>query len=603
MKINHNMGAMNSKRNMKINSKISSKSIEKLSSGLRINSAGDDAAGLAISEKMRAQIRGLDQASINAEDGISLIQTADGALTETHSIIQRMREISVQATNDTNTESDRKALQEEMNELTSEINRIANTTEYNTKKILIGGNGNGVKPIKLDFAGTEVTHTKGNDAITKNMKVAMTLAAGISSNTYPQPDRFSFQINGIDLGVTYVYLPNGNVGDITYGVKDPNGFINQSPTPNGVVTGGQIKITNTPNGTLEAKDIEKVAEATAKLVQSQIDTNPALNGDFRAYAKGGQIIVEALDSGNSTGTNATMNITGISSVNKAFTVTDVNTGGQIGAGGTIAGQDIPAKGASTTIDFSKAAATPGDIKDLVGTGMSINGQTIQFFNSDDGPYMGKAIKIDIKGVTNPEKLVDAIIAQTQNKLQGVDLAKDGNKLIITSQVVGANSNLEVFNGNATGNELELNLQVGANENESVLITINEMTAKALRLVGPGDGYSNEYKVNDGNGNYECALDITTSENAEKSIRVIDNAIGRVSEQRGILGAYQNRLEFVVNNLNNSSENAMSSESKIRDTDMALEVTKNAKSDILLQAAQSMMAQANSAPEQIIQLLK
>lgn len=207
MKINHNMGAMNSKRNMKINSKISSKSIEKLSSGLRINSAGDDAAGLAISEKMRAQIRGLDQASINAEDGISLIQTADGALTETHSIIQRMREISVQATNDTNTESDRKALQEEMNELTSEINRIANTTEYNTKKILIGGNGNGVKPIKLDFAGTEVTHTKGNDAITKNMKVAMTLDAGISSNTYPQPDRFSFQINGIDLGVTYVYLP------------------------------------------------------------------------------------------------------------------------------------------------------------------------------------------------------------------------------------------------------------------------------------------------------------------------------------------------------------------------------------------------------------
>ena len=148
-------------------------------------------------------------------------------------------------------------------------------------------------------------------------------------------DRFSFQINGIDLGVTYVYLANGNVGDITYGVKDPNGIIHQSPTPNGVVTGGQIKITNTTNGTLEAKDIEKVAEATAKLVQSQIDTNPALNGDFKAYAKGGQIIVEALkDAGNSTGANATMNVTGIASANKAFTVTDVNTGGQVGAGGT-----------------------------------------------------------------------------------------------------------------------------------------------------------------------------------------------------------------------------------------------------------------------------
>ena len=147
MKINHNMGAMNSKRNMKINNKASSKSMEKLSSGLRISSAGDDVAGLSISEKMRAQIRGLEQASRNAADGICLIQTADGALNETHSIIQRMRDISVQAANDTNTESDRKALQEEMNELTSEINRIANTTEFNTKKILTGGQGNGVKAI------------------------------------------------------------------------------------------------------------------------------------------------------------------------------------------------------------------------------------------------------------------------------------------------------------------------------------------------------------------------------------------------------------------------------------------------------------------------
>ena len=472
MKINHNMGAMNSKRNMKINNKASSKSMEKLSSGLRISSAGDDVAGLSISEKMRAQIRGLEQASRNAADGICLIQTADGALNETHSIIQRMRDISVQAANDTNTESDRKALQEEMNELTSEINRIANTTEFNTKKILTGGQGNGVKAINLDFNGTEVTHTKGNDAITKNMKVAITLDAGISSNPYPEPDRFSFQINGIDLGVTYVYLANGNVGDITYGVKDPNGIIHQSPTPNGVVTGGQIKITNTTNGTLEAKDIEKVAEATAKLVQSQIDTNPALNGDFKAYAKGGQIIVEALDSGNSTGANATMNVTGIASANKAFTVTDVNTGGQIGAGGTIAGQDIPAKGASTTIDFSTIAATKDDIKALVDAGMSINGQTIK-------------------------ELVQAIIDQTKTKLQGVDLTSDGNKLVITSQTVGENSVLEVFNGNSYNEDIEIKLQVGSNKEQSMLVSIGNMRARALGLVGAGAGFTKEPGVTDG----------------------------------------------------------------------------------------------------------
>ena len=137
MIINHNLRAMNAIRNMNINSTNASKSMEKLSSGLRINSAGDDAAGLAISEKMRGQIRGLDQASANAQDGISMIQTAEGALNETTSILQRMRELSVQSSNDTNTTDDRTAIQKEMNQLTSEINRIGNTTEFNTTKLLM----------------------------------------------------------------------------------------------------------------------------------------------------------------------------------------------------------------------------------------------------------------------------------------------------------------------------------------------------------------------------------------------------------------------------------------------------------------------------------
>lgn len=139
MIINHNLNAMNAQRNFGINNTNQAKSMEKLSSGLRINRAGDDAAGLAISEKMRGQIRGLDQASRNAQDGISLIQTAEGALNETHSILQRMRELAVQAANDTNVTTDRDAIQAEMNQLTAEINRIGNTTEFNTQKILNGG--------------------------------------------------------------------------------------------------------------------------------------------------------------------------------------------------------------------------------------------------------------------------------------------------------------------------------------------------------------------------------------------------------------------------------------------------------------------------------
>ena len=594
MKINHNMGAMNSKRNMKINNKASSKSIEKLSSGLRISSAGDDVAGLSISEKMRSQIRGLEQASRNAADGITLIQTAEGALNETNSILQRMRELSVQSINDTNNESDRNAIQKEINSLTSEINRIANNTEYNTKKLLTGGDGKGIKAINLDFNGTEVTHTKGNDAVTKGMKVGVDIKAGLSSNAIPRPDGFNFELKGVALSVSFVHLPNGNVGDITYATQN-----------NGVITGGQIKITNTQDGTLEAKDVEKVAKATAELFQKQIDSNPTLNGEFKAYNKGSQIIIEALDS-NGTVSNGEMKITGIASSKNGLTVSDANTGNVVGNGATIGKQDIPAKGASTTIDFSNVAATLDDIKALVDAGMSINGQTIQFFDSTDGPYKGKAIGIDIKGVKNAEQLVDAIITQTQNKLHGVELTKDGNnKLVITSTTKGEHSKLEIFNGNSYNKDIEISLQVGSNENQSMLVSIGEMTAKGLGLVGVGDGFRIVYEVDDGEGNYnvECSLDVTTAKNAQNAIGIIDEATKKVSTQRSALGAYQNRLQYVVNNLNYSAENTISSESKIRDIDMALEITKNAKSNVLLQAAQSMMAQANSAPDQIIQLLK
>jgi flagellin len=139
MRINHNIAALNTYRQLGTANNAMGNSMEKLSSGLRINRAGDDAAGLAISEKMRAQVRGLDQAQSNAQDGISLIQTAEGALNETHSILQRMRELAVQAGNDTNTTEDRGEIQKEINQLTSEINRIGNTTEFNTQKLLNGG--------------------------------------------------------------------------------------------------------------------------------------------------------------------------------------------------------------------------------------------------------------------------------------------------------------------------------------------------------------------------------------------------------------------------------------------------------------------------------
>ncbi len=171
MRINHNISALNTYRQLTTNTSSGSKSIEKLSSGLRINRAGDDAAGLAISEKMRAQIKGLDMASKNAQDGISLIQTAEGALNETHSILQRMRELSVQAATDTNTDTDRAELQKEVAELITEITRIGNDTEFNTKKLLNG-----------DFATTVLTfHIGANQgqSIALNIRDMRATAASV----------------------------------------------------------------------------------------------------------------------------------------------------------------------------------------------------------------------------------------------------------------------------------------------------------------------------------------------------------------------------------------------------------------------------------------
>jgi len=180
MRINHNIAALNTYRQLSANTSATSKSLEKLSSGMRINRAGDDAAGLAISEKMRGQIRGLEQASRNASDGISLIQTAEGALNETHSILQRMRELAVQSSNDTNTLQDRQEIQKEINQLSEEITRIAEQTEFNTKKLLNGSFG-----IQLDATNSAdfLEAVNGNEALGKASLIESYDISGAKAST------------------------------------------------------------------------------------------------------------------------------------------------------------------------------------------------------------------------------------------------------------------------------------------------------------------------------------------------------------------------------------------------------------------------------------
>lgn len=582
MIINHNMGAINAQRNMGINSGAASKSMEKLSSGLRINRAGDDAAGLSISEKMRAQIRGLDQASTNAEDGISMIQTAEGALNETHSILQRMRELSVQAGNDTNADTDRAAIQEEINQLTSEINRIGNTTEFNTQKLLKGDGSANLEKIGIDL-DSKITSSTGTDATSNEVKMTVSLSSGVASG-----DTLTVNVNGVNLTVKYNNAAGAVAADAGKVDNDTNSIT--------VAASGAA---------LGAGDVNKVAESTAELLQKQIDENDQLKGNFKVSVNAGKVTIEALKDGDYAGTKGNMSITGL---NGSITASDFTTGtsaAYTASGSKLTGSNTQATAATNTIDLSSIASA-GNVSELVGKGLTIGGQQIEFYDSDAGAYEGKAIGISIKSVATASGLVDAIMTQTKGKLDNVTLSAGGtgNSLVVTSNEKGVNSKVEVSNG-GVNKDIEVKLQVGANENQSMTISIGDMRSEALGLVGSGDGFTKDATVTDGtdNKNIENALDVSTATSAGKATTIINEAIQKVSNQRSSLGAYQNRLEHTINNLDTSSENLTAAESRIRDTDMASEMSEYSKNNILQQAAQAMLAQAKSAPEQVLQLLR
>ena len=377
MRINHNIAALNTHRQLANNTGASGKNLEKLSSGLRINRAGDDAAGLAISEKMRGQIRGLEMASKNAQDGISLIQTAEGALTETHSILQRMRELAVQASSDTNEGVDRSKLQAEVDELSKEIKRISTDTEFNNQKVLDGS-----------FAD-KTFHIGANSG--QNIK----LSINDMSNT--------------KLGV--------------------NGHVTKADV-------GEISITN--RNTIDAIKVE--------------------------YVKGA-----------ATGT------------------------------------------AETTAEIDK-----------------------------DG-------KVTVTLATDASGNITAKNEDVLSALKSVGIKAElaeGKKADTAATAVG-----------------ETSVAKAATADDSL------------------------------------GVDISSQKAADQAITTINNALNKVSEERSKLGANQNRLEHTINNLGATAENLTAAESRIRDVDMAKEMMDFTKNNILTQAAQAMLAQANQQPQGVLQLLR
>ncbi|WP_323134876.1 flagellin [Clostridium sp. LQ25] len=556
MIINHNMGAINAQRNMGINSSAASKSMEKLSSGLRINRAGDDAAGLSISEKMRAQIRGLNQASTNAEDGISMIQTTEGALNETHSILQRMRELSVQASNGTNTDDDRTAIQEEIKQLTDEIDRIGNDTEFNTMKLIDGS-----------MSAEKVAGTKNAAVI--GTAVGKEAAATVTAGTFT-PGKTTSYTGTADQSITI------DGAKITFSISK-----------------AELVAASGNSGADMAKLLETKINDSIKEYNTKNGTEVA---DVSVSATGGNVSIESGSVGGTSTIEIGVGATGTTNFWEAvgFTAgTNVSKEGkegvftEVGAASIKAAQSVSGDAAKfsfeidgKTIAIDLSSATAGT-NNFTGATDAAKGDDMSTLAEKLQQDLNKAIENYNKTVPTEEQVKDVKVSVKDGAFV-VESGSDKEKSSISFGNSEAEQLLGLANTSSKTQGGGVEFQIGANEGQTIKVTIDDMRAEALGI---------------------SKLDLADQTTAKEATTTIDNAIKKVSAQRANLGAVQNRLEHTINNLGTSSENLTSAESRIRDTDMAAEMSEYSKNNILQQAAQAMLAQAKSAPQQVLQLLQ
>lgn len=663
MRINHNIAALNTYNKLNSATNAQSKSMEKLSSGLRINSAADDAAGLAISEKMRGQIRGLDQATSNAQDGISLIQTAEGALSETTDILQRMRELATQSANDTNTESDRGEIQKEMDQLTSEINRIGNTTEFNTKKLL-NGKVNVSEAVSESVKGTSVGSTV--EVVTSSTK-GSTSGTAISGTKTFHGDTAAQVSGGVDISNGLSIDPDSNELTLTVdGEQKTIAIADGDYTTGGDETALLGAINSALQGAGFANDPVASMDDTGKLViksgTTGEDSSVTINGGDAASALfGADWATTGVTTTDRQAANNTLAVT-VNGVSKELTLSD---GSYDLSDSTQKDALLDDLNAQLDIAFGadNAVASFSDEGELVitsqatGSTSTVNGVTgsaaedlgLTEVSSKSGQDQNDTINMSIDGEdvtvtigqgTHDSKVLASMIQSQINSNSNLNatVSFEDGKFSITSGKEGTSGSVTIEDGalakslglstgstKTEGTDAKndaLKFQIGANAGQSMSVDISDMRASALQISSSTAGAtktvenslgeeitayykSNEATVTNGTNNEgaEYSLDISTADKATAAIAVLDESISKVSAERSKLGAYQNRLDHTINNLSTSSENLTAAESRIRDVDMAKEMMNQTKNSILGQAAQAMLAQANQQPQGVLQLLR
>ena len=540
MVVQHNLQAMNSNRMLGITQGTLSGSTEKLSSGYKINRAADDAAGLSISEKMRKQIRGLDQASANAEDGISSVQTAEGALQEVTDMLQRMNELAVQAANGTNSTTDRQYIQDEIDQLVTEVDRVSETTKFNETYLLKGDSAQASK--KVYTTNYAVTYTKN-----------------LGSNSGDVAHKVSYT------GNDNVYMVSSSIAKTTA----------NTPLSADVISKGT--------------DITKYLSAATTGGNNGAVTDVTVNQDSYIAMKNAQLDVTKL----SIDDNGV--ITSKGGQDTYILNTETNEVTRVQAGEDLSNylQNVEKKAGSTDVSFAEVKS-----QYRILTEANFANDTKKLTDSDYDVVVLKEAD-DTETAVSAKKLYDA----DGNEVSGMALNKyideNGNYkggLYSDSQATQGLADNAAIKDYITKNtadvaaDLSFSLHVGADSARTNKISTNiqSMSAAALgidKLKSTSVGIVDE-----------------TGDNATDAIDVIADALQKVSTQRSALGAVQNRLEHTIKNLDNIVENTTSAESQIRDTDMATEMVKYSNANILSQAGQSMLAQANQSNQGVLSIL-
>ena len=520
MVVQHNLTAMNSNRMLGLTTASQAKSTEKLSSGYKINRAADDAAGLSISEKMRKQIRGLTQASSNAQDGISAVQTAEGALTEVHDMLQRMNELAVKSANGTNSEDDRNYIQDEIDQLVTEIDRVAETTKFNETYLLKGDN---TKTSSVySYSGTQamVTDMDGNELTSLKDVCGNSLSASAAKSMIEKGEKV-YKTATNATAATTAAASNTEYKKLTASLYDANG-----------------------HEVYKKGDILKTDVSTAKLYTDSAATTAA--GATVAHVTATETVnVAKVDLYNGDGTVAFKKGAEMTTAQYGDLTTKYYTAVTLG---------------DEAVEGTDFKITEPNLYDKDGNAIAANGLESYFETDDDG-------KVTYKG-----GLYDS----------------NGNAVGTKGNTLQEDDELSKFIGKSeTGKgALSLNLHVGADatSNNQIGLEIEAMDATTLGIKG-------------------IKVDGADDTNSLSAIDTIKAAIQKVSTQRSALGAVQNRLEHTINNLDNVVENTTSAESQIRDTDMATEMVKYSNNNILAQAGQAMLAQANQSNQGVLSLLQ